>query len=400
MLEHRVEAHGVARFDGVEQGDFDEDFLRRGVAQAGFRVGQHFHDAGERLGGRGGGLFLQPGGFGFGNFQQAKVATRHAEEEQVAEVVQQVRQQPAQVLAVLGEVVQLPQRRLGFAGEDGAGDFENLPLRRQAEHREHVRLLDGIAAKADELVQGGFGVAHPAVRAAGDGEARSGVNFHLLQRRDVLEVLDDERGGDAAEVEALAAGKDRRQHLFGVGGGEEELHVLRRLFEGLEQRVERRRGEHVDFVDDEDFELRRRRHVFDRLAQLADLLDAVVARAVNFQHVHGTALGDLLAARVGVVEVHLRAGGAVEALGEDAGDGGFAGAARAAEQVGVRDAVLRDGVGERLGDVLLADDIREPLRAIFAGDDLVTHVNAEGRMKNEECPNQPGFCFLHSAFFI
>ena len=345
-------------------------------------------------------MFLQPGGFGFGNFQQAKVATRHAEEEQVAEVVQQVRQQPAQVLAVLGEVVQLPQRRLGFAGEDGAGDFQDLPLRRQAEHREHVRLLDGVAAKADELVQGGFGVAHPAVRAAGDGEARSGVNLHLLQRRDVLEVLDDERGGDAAEVEALAAGKDRRQHLLRVGGGEEELHVLRRLFKGLEQRVKRRCGEHVDFVDDEDFELRRRRHVFDRLAQLADLLDAVVACAVNFQHVHGTALGDLLAARVGVVEVHLRAGGAVEALGEDAGDGGFAGAARAAEQVGVRDTVLADGVGERLGDVLLADDIREPLRAIFAGDDLVTHVNAEGRMKNEECPNQPGFCLLHSAFFI
>ena len=85
------------------------------------------------------------------------------------------------------------------------------------------------------------------------------------------------------------------------------------------------------------------------------------------------AFGDFLAARVVVVEVHLRPAGAVEAFGEDAGDGGLAGAARAAEQVGVRDAVLLDGVGERLRDVLLADDVGEPLRAILPGYDLIRH---------------------------
>ena len=44
---------------------------------------------------------------------------------------------------------------------------------------------------------------------------------------------------------------------------------------------------------------------------------------------------------------------AVEAFGEDAGDGGFAGAARADEQVGVGDPVLLDGVGQGLRDMLL-----------------------------------------------
>jgi hypothetical protein len=37
----------------------------------------------------------------------------------------------------------------------------------------------------------------------------------------------------------------------------------------------------------------------------------------------------------------------------------------------VRDALLLDGVGERLGDVLLPDDLGEPLRAVFSGDDLI-----------------------------
>ncbi len=188
------------------------------------------------------------------------------------------------------------------------------------------------------------------------------------------EVLGDERGRDAAQVEPLAARQDRRQHLLRVGRGEHELHVRRRLFQRLEQRVERRRREHVDFVNDVDLELRAGGRVFAGLAQLADLLDAVVAGAVNFQHVERAALGDFLAARVVVVEVHLRAAGAVEAFGEDAGDGGLAGAARAAEQVGVRDALLLDGMGERLRDVLLPDDIREALRAVFAGNDLISHL--------------------------
>ena len=40
----------------------------------------------------------------------------------------------------------------------------------------------------------------------------------------------------------------------------------------------------------------------------------------------------------------------------------------------MRDAVLLDGVRERLGDVLLADDVGETLRPIFSGYDLIGHV--------------------------
>ena len=263
------------------------------------------------------------------------------------------------------------ERGLDFTGQNGLAQAENLALRGQAEHGEHVGFLDFVAAKADELVEGGFGVAHGAVRAAGDGVERRLVNFHLFLFRNVREVFDDERGGNPAQVKSLAARKDGRQNLLRVGRGEHEFHVRRRLFERLEQRVERRRREHVDLVNDVDFELRIGGRVFAGLAEFADLFDAVVARAVNFQNVERAALGNFNAARVLVVKIGFRAAGAIQAFGKNAGDGGLAGAARAAKQVGVRDAFLPDGIGERLRDVFLPDHVGKPLRAVFSGNDLI-----------------------------
>ncbi len=46
---------------------------------------------------------------------------------------------------------------------------------------------------------------------------------------------------DAAEVEALAARQHRHRHLADLGGGEDELHVRRRLLERLQEAVERLR---------------------------------------------------------------------------------------------------------------------------------------------------------------
>src|SRR5207244_10410246 len=74
------------------------------------------------------------------------------------------------------------------------------------------------------------------------------------------------------------------------------------------------------------------------------------------------------------LEIRLRAAVTVEAHGKNAGDGGLAGAMGTAEQVGVRDAVLLDGVGQSLRDVLLAHHIAEPLRPILARYDLIRHL--------------------------
>ena len=57
---------------------------------------------------------------------------------------------------------------------------------------------------------------------------------------------------DAGEIEPLAARQDRDRNLLRLGRGEDELHMLGRLFERLQQGVERLLREHVDFVDDVD----------------------------------------------------------------------------------------------------------------------------------------------------
>jgi len=248
-----------------------------------------------------------------------------------------------------------------------------MALGSKAEHGKHVGFLDFIAAKTNELVERGFGVAHSTIRAAGDGVECGWVNFYFFLLRDFGEVLRDERGGDTTQVESLAAGEDGRQDFFRVRGGEHEFHVRGRFLKRLEQGVEGRSGKHVNFVDDIDFELGIRRGVFAGLAQFAHLFHAIVAGAVNFQYVERAAFGNFLDVKVFIVELHFWAASAVQALGKDAGDGGFAGAARAAKERGVGDAFLLDGIGQCPGDVLLADNVREPLWAILSGDDLIAH---------------------------
>ena len=125
--------------------------------------------------------------------------------------------------------------------------------------------------------------------------AASRRKLDLFQPGDLLQMRGDERGRDAAQVEALAAGQDGGQHLLRLGRREDEFHVLGRLLQRLEQRVERRGREHVHLVDDVDLVLPVRRGVADVVAQFAHLLDAVVAGAVDFQHVQAAALGDLAA---------------------------------------------------------------------------------------------------------
>ena len=62
---------------------------------------------------------------------------------------------------------------------------------------------------------------------------------------------------------------------------------------------------------------------------------------------------------------------AVQAARQDAGDGGFAGAALARKDVAVGDAVLRDGVFQGGLDVFLVDHILKCLGPILSGYDLV-----------------------------
>ena len=176
------------------------------------------------------------------------------------------------------------------------------------------------------------------------------------------------------EVEALAARQDCLRDLLRVGRAQHEHHVRRRLLERLEQRVERRRGEHVDLVDDVNLVRAAHRGEAHRVDDLlAHVVHTRTGCGVQLVDVRMRALGDGLA--LGAVAVWHAAGGAVRArsggmlaqqrLGQDACHGGLTCAARPAEQVGVREAPLGDGMLQRRHDVLLAHHAVKRERAIL-----------------------------------
>ena len=130
----------------------------------------------------------------------------------------------------------------------------------------------------------------------------------------------------------------------------------------------------MHFVDDVDLELALGRRITNVVAQLAHLFDAVVARAVDLEHVETVAAGDFLAAVAYAAGCDGRPVNAIERFGQDARGRGFADSARPDEKIGVREPILLDRVLQRPRDVLLADEIVERLRAVFSRKNLVAHA--------------------------
>jgi hypothetical protein len=145
--------------------------------------------------------------------------------------------------------------------------------------------------------------------------------------------------------------------------------MLGRLFQGLEERIERLLGEHVHFVDDVDLHPRPAGPNGDVLAKLTDFVDAAIAGTVNFQHVdiipRGNRLADFaLVARCGSGTVF-----AVERLGKNPRRGGLANPTGTRKQIGVPNAVARNSPLQGLGHMLLANELVKPLRPIPPRDD-------------------------------
>ena len=122
----------------------------------------------------------------------------------------------------------------------------------------------------------------------------------------------------------------------------------------------------MDLVDDVDLVAAAHRRVVDAVDDLlADVVDAGAACRVELVDVGVHALGDHLAILAGAVRVGRGALFAQKRLGKQASRGGLARAARAAEQVGVADFVLLDGVFDGALNLLLPHHVLEDLRTVF-----------------------------------
>ncbi len=181
------------------------------------------------------------------------------------------------------------------------------------------------------------------------------------------------------KAEVLAARANRLWNILRLGGRHHEDNMVGRLLQCFQKRIERSIGDLVRLVQNVDFVAVARRAVPGSVAQFADFIDAAVGRGIDFDHVDGVALADLQAGVAGQAWLGrgpLRGANETPAIQrgrKDTRDGRLADATMAAEDVAVRNAVLLQRILQRAGDVVLAHDIAEAERAVFAGKDLVGH---------------------------
>ncbi len=128
-----------------------------------------------------------------------------------------------------------PRERV--AVDEGSEEPLHGLLVREAEQVAHARGRQPLAAAGEELVEHGFGVAHPAVRQARDKVDRVVVGLPPVGCEDRPELAADLRLGQPGEVESLEAREDGRPDPAGVGGAEDEDDVVGRLLERLEEDV-------------------------------------------------------------------------------------------------------------------------------------------------------------------
>ena len=129
----------------------------------------------------------------------------------------------------------------------------------------------------------------------------------------------------------------------------------------------------MHFVDDVDplFHLGGRKHRL--FPQGADVVHAVIGGRVQLHHVHHTALQDAPAGSAAAAGVSVLRMLAVYSPGQDPRAGGLAGAAGADEEIGVGKTSVSHLALQRLGDMLLADDLVKGLWPPFAVQSLI-HV--------------------------
>ena len=280
-------------------------------------------------------------------------------------MLEQVVDQPSQVLALVGELFDEREQAGRVLVDDQVAEPEERLLVDCAEQLQHG--LDGhLAVRCrGELVERRDRVAEAPARAPRDQREGGVGRLDLLAVGDLAEQLRELGQPRAGEEEGLAARAHGPEHLVELGRAEDEDEVRRRLLDQLQERIPRGVGELVRLVEDVDLEAALDRLEDDVLADLADVVDPALARCVHLDHVERRPARDRDARVAGLVGRRRRALLAVERLGEDACERGLPGAARAREEVGLAHLIVLDRVAEGPDYGLLADDLVEVLRPVL-----------------------------------
>jgi len=291
------------------------------------------------------------------------------DDDEVAEALEEVLDEAARVVAGLDDLVDLAEGGGAVAGRERVdGAVEQLAVG-EAEQRHGAVVGQALGTRTgDELVEHRERVTHRAAARARHEAEHARLGRDVLRLEEALHVARELGRRDQAEGVVVRPRADGADDLLGLGRGEDELHVLGRLLDDLEQRVEALRRHHVRLVDDVDLETALGRAVARALAQVTRVVDATVAGRVDLDDVDraGAAARERHARVARAARGRRRALLAVEAARQDARARRLAAAARAAEEVGVVDPAGAQRLHERLRHVLLADHVGEALGPVAA----------------------------------
>mgnify|MGYP006961793533 CR=1 FL=1 len=285
----------------------------------------------------------------------------------IPKILEQIRKQLLDIVPAVEKLIEAGQERQQFTRQQCIRQLPQLATVDDPKCFQDLGMRDRFLPARHDLVQQAQAVAHASAGFPRDHIQALRADFNPLPATDRRQMARDGRYANPSEIEALATRQDGDRDFMRFSGCEHEYYMGGRLFQGFQQRIESRRAEHMNFVDDINFVRAVGRHVFDVLTQLSDLIHTVVGRTVDFVNVYCMAGRNVLAGTALVAGGGGRFRLTIQCLGQNARNSGLARSPRAGEKQCMRHPPGGNRVSEGAGDMLLLENVRKALRPVFSG---------------------------------
>ena len=245
---------------------------------------------------------------------------------------------------------------------------------RSGDPEQALNLLQGNRAATirHQLIEDAQRVAHTAGRCPGYCLGCSVFECDALLDGNLAQMDDRVVHIVAIKGIALTARQNRRRYFVDLGGRQDKHGMVGWLFEGFEQRIERRSRQHVHFVDDVHLVATRHRGVLGVIAKLANIVHRVIRRTVDLDDIHAASLEHVCTRGTLVAWLMVCAIGAIQRSRENACARGLPHTTRPRKHIGMMNPPLTDGIFERRRNMLLSNHIRKPEWSPFSSCDDVT----------------------------
>ena len=168
------------------------------------------------------------------------------------------------------------QQRFAILVHNILQQFIKIALVYRAYHLAHILLGHAARAHGNRLIQKTQSIAHRAHGRAPEQLHGSGLKRHLFAFQHMRQMRRHLLRGHIAQHKLQAAAEHSNRHFVRIGGGENEFHMLGRLFQRFEHGVKRAFREHVHFIDDINFIFTDGGRILGVFQHFADIVDTGV----------------------------------------------------------------------------------------------------------------------------